>query len=73
MELEYGARVIDRNGKLLGTINHLVHDTWTGEIRKCVVRRKAPAEDLFFSPDDVSEANKDTVRLSVSFEELSQS
>ena len=72
MELEYGDRVIDQNGKLLGTIDHLVHDTWSGEIKKYVIRREAPAQDLFFSPSDVSEVRRHTVKLSISSEELSQ-
>jgi sporulation protein YlmC with PRC-barrel domain len=34
IEIEYGASVIDKNGKLLGTVNRVLRDTWTGDIRK---------------------------------------
>lgn len=72
MEVEYKAEVRDLNGEILGTVDHLVRDTWTGEISKFVVRREAPANDLFLSSEDVSQVTKDTVRLNVSAEELNQ-
>ena len=72
MELEYGAEVIDQKGKVLGAVDHLVRNTWTGELTKFVVRREAPHEDLFLSLEDVSEVKKSRVKLKVSREELSQ-
>ena len=72
MELAYGAKVIDGKGEALGTVDHIMRNTWTGEISKFVVRRKAPAVDLFLSVDDVQEANGDIVRLKVALEDLSQ-
>ena len=72
MEIEYGAKVVDRNGKVLGTVDHLARNTWTGEISKFMVRRDVPGGDLFLSPQDVLEATKSTVKLNASSEELSQ-
>lgn len=72
MELEFGVEVKDQNGKVLGTVSHLVRDTWTGEIKQFVVRREAPDNDLFLTPDDVLEATKGEVKLNASAEELSQ-
>jgi sporulation protein YlmC with PRC-barrel domain len=72
MKVEYGAKVIDRNGKVLGTVDHLMRNTWTGEITKFAVRRKAPDEDLFFATKDVLEATKTKVKLKISFHELSE-
>ena len=72
MELEYAAKVIDQNGKILGTVDHLVRNSWSGEITKFVVRREAPDEDLFLSPEDVAEVNKSEIKLSVTLEELLQ-
>ena len=72
MEIQYGAKVTDKNGNSLGTIDHIVHDTWTGEIRKFVVRREAPNNDLFLSPDDVLQITKDQVQLNLSSKELNQ-
>jgi sporulation protein YlmC with PRC-barrel domain len=70
MEIEYGAEVIDRNGKVLGTVDHLMRNTWTGDISKFVVRRKSPDSDLFFSTGDVSEAANGKVKLSISVNEV---
>lgn len=72
MEIEYGTEVIDRTGKVLGTVDHLVHNTWTGEVSKFVVRRKAPERDLFFSTEDVLEATNTRIRVGVSCDELSE-
>lgn len=49
-----------------------MRNTWTGEISKFMVRRKAPERDLFFSTEDVLEATKSKIKLSVSFDELSE-
>ena len=68
MEIEYGAEVIDKNGKVLGTVDHLMRNTWTGEISKFAVRRKD--RDLFFSIEDVLEATKSKVKVNVSLDEL---
>ena len=72
MEIEFGAEVIDKYGKTLGTVNHLMRNTWTGEISKFIVRRKAPDSDLLFSPQDVLEVTNDAVKLSLSIDELSE-
>ena len=72
MEIEFGTAVIDKNGKVLGTVDHLVRNTWTGEISKFMVRRKAPDSDLFFSPQDVLKMTDDTVKLNLSIDELSE-
>ena len=72
MEIEYGAEVVDRNDKVLGTVDHLVRNTWTSEISKFMVRRDAPGGDLFLSPQDVLEVTKSRIKLNTSSEELSQ-
>ncbi len=72
MEIEFKAEVADRNGKVLGTVDHIVRDTWSGDIRKFVVRRKDSDKDLFLSPDDVAKTSKNQINLNVSLEELDQ-
>ena len=72
MILELGAEVIDGNGKVLGTVDHLARNLSTGEVKKFVVRREWPEKDLFISPDDVLESTENAVKLKLSFEELSQ-
>lgn len=69
MEVEYAAKVVDQNGKLLGTVDHLVRNTYSGEITKFVVRREAPAKDLFLTPEDVLEATETEVKLNLTLEE----
>lgn len=71
MEIEFGTEVVDRNGKVLGTINYLMRNTWTGEISKFMVRREAPDQDLFFSPQDVLEATTSQIKLNISLDEIS--
>jgi sporulation protein YlmC with PRC-barrel domain len=70
MEVEYGSEVLDSNGKSLGTVDYVMRNTWTGEISKFMVRRKAPDRDLFISVQDVLSATETTVTLGVSVEEL---
>ena len=72
MAVECGATVIDKNGKVLGTVDHLMRNTWIGEITKFAVHSKAPDEDLFFAIKDVVEATKTKVKLKISFNELSE-
>lgn len=72
MEIEYGAEVTDRNGKVLGKVDHLMRNTWTGEMSKFMIRRKAPDKDLLFSVEDVLEATVSKIRLNISLDELSK-
>jgi len=69
---EYGSEVIDHNGQILGTVDHLIRNLNTGEIRKFMVPRKSPEKDLFLSPEDILEATNDTVKMSVTLEEIRQ-
>ena len=69
MQIEYGAEVIDKNDKVLGTVDHLIRDSWTGEIRKFMVRRKAPDKDFLFSPQDVLEVTKSKIKVNISINE----
>jgi len=72
MEIEYGAEVMDKDDKVLGTVAHVIRNTWTGEISKFMVRRKAPDRDLFLSPQEVLEVTNTGIRLNISFDELSE-
>lgn len=70
MEIEFGAKVVDKSGKLLGTVDHLMHNTWTGEVSKFVVRSKTLDKDVVISTQDVLEVTKSKVKLSISVDEL---
>ena len=70
MEIEFGSQVLDKNDKPLGTVDYIVRDTWTGEISKFMVRRKAPEKDLFISPKDAIDISKSKIKLVASVDEL---
>ena len=72
MEIEYGANVVDKNGNNLGTVDFVIHDSWTGELKKFVVRREAPDNDLFLSPEHVAETAKGTVKMDLPAEQLEE-
>jgi hypothetical protein len=69
MEIKPGLQVVDKNGKVLGSVNHLARDGWSGEVKKFIVNRNAPDKDLFFVPDDVLEATDNRIRLKIAFDE----
>lgn len=70
MEIEYGAEVIDKNGKVLGTVDYVIRNTWTGEISKFMVRRESPNKELLLSLQDVLGAAKSKIKVSISLDEL---
>ena len=72
VEIPCGAKVVDKNGRFLGTIDHLIRNTWTGELSKFAVRRQVLDNDLFLSPQDTSEVTEGMVKLSVTLEGLRQ-
>ena len=68
MEIKYGAEVVDTNGKLLGTVDHLMHNTLTGEISKFQVSTELSDIALFISAEDVAEATANEVKLKVAID-----
>jgi sporulation protein YlmC with PRC-barrel domain len=68
MSIQYGAEVIDKNGKVLGTVDYPVTDTFTGEITKFKVNTKLSDQGLFFSSEDVLEATPNKIKLRVAFD-----
>jgi sporulation protein YlmC with PRC-barrel domain len=71
MEIKPGIQVVDKNGKVVGSVNHLARDGWSGEVRKFIVNRKPPDKDLFLTPDDVLEATDATIKLKTAIDESS--
>lgn len=72
MEIKYGAEVVDRSGKHLGTVDHLMRNTLTGEVSKFVVCREASLRDVFLSPQDILKVEKSKIRVNVSIDELGE-
>jgi sporulation protein YlmC with PRC-barrel domain len=70
MEIEYGAEVKDKNGKVLGTVNKVIRDSWTGEISKFQVTTDPTEVGLFISPKDIDKATLKEIKLKVALEEL---
>ncbi|MFC1901270.1 hypothetical protein ACFLYN_06745 [Chloroflexota bacterium] len=70
MEPQIGATVLDNKGKSLGSIDYVMRDTWTGEIKKCMIYNKPPDKDLIFTVDDISEATESVLKLNISSTEL---
>ena len=67
-----GTKVKDRNGEIIGQIDNLIRDTWSGEIKKYIVHRDAPNKHIFFSPDDTLETSEKEMRLNKTLAELTQ-
>ena len=71
MEIKPGVQVIDKNGKVVGSVNHLARDGWSGEVKKFIVNRKPPDKDLFFTLEDVLEATDASIKLKIALDESS--
>jgi sporulation protein YlmC with PRC-barrel domain len=70
MEIEYGARVKDKNGKVLGKVNNVIRDSWTGEISKFQVTTNPTEAGYFIPPDKIDTATPKEIKLKVTLEEL---
>jgi len=72
MKIEVGAEVLDSDGVLLGIVNNIIRNSWTGEISKFMVRTEEPEAAHFFSPEQVLEVTDSKIKLSISSEELTK-
>ena len=64
-EPQMGAEVQDKNGKSVGSIDFIVRDMWSGDVRKFIIYKKPPEADLAFTPDDTAEVTQKTVTLNI--------
>lgn len=69
MELAVGIDVLDREGKYIGTIDHLMRDAWSGEVSKYMVFRKEEGTDVVFKPEDVLETAENHVKLNMAVDD----
>ena len=72
MNIEYEMAVVDKNGKNVGEINHIVFDGWSGEPRKFMVRLDDNVSAVYFTPDNVDNVTEGKVTLNIGFEDLEQ-
>ncbi|MFW6105606.1 MAG: hypothetical protein ACOC7P_03390 [Chloroflexota bacterium] len=71
MEIKPGVQVIDKNGKVVGSVTHLARDGWSGEVKKFIINRQPPEKDLFLTPEDVLEATDASIKLKIALDESS--
>ncbi len=69
-DIEYGMLAVDKNGKTLGVINHIIMDSWTGEPRKFVVRLDDDVSALYFVSENVADISGDKVKLNITADEM---
>jgi hypothetical protein len=62
---------VDKNGKTLGTIDYIVRDAYTGDIKKFKVSTELET-DLFYSPEDVLESSATQIKLKTAFDKPSK-
>lgn len=72
MEIGVGVEVLDKKGELLGIVHNIIRDTWTGEIRKFMVRTQSPEAAFLFSPEQVLEVVNFKIKLNISGDELNK-
>jgi sporulation protein YlmC with PRC-barrel domain len=70
MQIEYGAKVKDKKGKVLGTVNNVIRDSWTGEISKFQVTTDPTEVGFFIPPDKIAKATPKEITLKVAQEDL---
>jgi len=70
MDIEYGAEVIDRDGKALGTVDYVIRNAWTGEISKFRIRRNSLGSELMFSPEEILEVTGTKIKVDISSDGL---
>ena len=63
--VEFGAKVIDKNGELIGTVDYLVRDPLSGEVKRFKVKTGSALEAVFFAVSDVASSNPDEIKLKV--------
>ena len=61
--VQYGARVYDKNRKFIGTVNYLVNDSLTGEIKSFKVETDKDEQGLVFSLEEVAEITPEEIVL----------
>jgi sporulation protein YlmC with PRC-barrel domain len=69
MDIEHGAEVFDKNGRRLGTVDRVIRDTFTTEVKKFTVSTDITDTGLFFSPEEVQEATSTAVKLGIALDE----
>lgn len=67
MKLESGMEVIDSSGKNVGTVDRIIRDSWSGDIKKFMVNTGNVLDQITYSPEDVEESTESQVKLKTAF------
>ena len=70
MDIEYGNPVKDKNKKPIGTVDHIIMDSWSGEPSKFVVRLDDIGSAVYFKPEDVETTDGNGVKLKLTIDEM---
>ena len=73
MGVEYGAEVFDKNGELLGIVDFIAHDSWTGEVNQFKVTSKNKKTVFLIAPESVLKATPTKVQLKIKPDNLESS
>jgi hypothetical protein len=68
MEIQYGSKVEDKDGNVLGSVNRVIKNSWSGDVSKFVVAGNDSGQDLFLSPADVLEVTDTKVKLKINID-----
>lgn len=70
MGVEYGAEVFNKNEELIGKVDYIANDAWTGEPSDFKASSEKAKSDLLISTKNIIEATPNRVKLGVTLEEL---
>ena len=62
VSIQTGAKVIDKNGKVLGTVDYVINDSYTGKVNGFRVETGAD-KPLFFSIEDILSVTVTDIKL----------
>ena len=65
MKTELGSVVIDKEGEILGTVDYVIRNSWTGEISKYIIYRNPPETDISFRPNEILEVNSNETIVNI--------
>ena len=65
MKIAYGVNVEDKNGNYIGQVNHVIRDSWTGNIKKFGIWNENFGKDWLVSPDNIQKMTKEKIILSI--------
>jgi hypothetical protein len=69
MDIEYGTLVVDGDDKVLGTVDYVIRNSWTGEVSKFRVNQNQSGSEFMCSPENVVEKTETKIKVDVASHE----